>query len=269
VQLELWQGLNILASAPLLLLPPLPSPSSTDALLEELHQHVAQNSWTEASESTSVPATGMSAVLSDLGQLLFTVDCITSGYMRAATDTEDGPGLWGGAAAGVRWQHTSDPDILESALLVNQGLIEYAQNEGLSHVAELAGSAQQCISQRLKDCSPSGSILEMGQTSLPGILSGHVAAPDLKRPTFSESFRATIYGFKPQAQEKAYHAWAAQQCARLLLVWKPIFHVLMIASAIGSMRRGDPFSITDIPVHLALCSPHTLAFGLAVAGQHR
>jgi hypothetical protein len=265
VQLELWQGLNILASAPLLLLPSLPRLSSpddqADPLLQELHQHVGQHSWAgEAVGSTLGAATGASAFLCDLGHLLFTVDCINS-----RSTAPPGVPTWGGGSSAIISHHRTNTPLLVSSLSMAEGLLEYAHSATLPHTAHIASSARQCIAYTLHDFEQPSQY----QSHPPSTQAGPSVMIESKQLTLSSIIHAAICGFKPPAQEEAYRVWSAKTCSPLLLVWKPIFHMLMIASAIGSMRRGDPFSITDIPIHLVLCSPHTLAFGLAVAGQHR
>jgi hypothetical protein len=270
VQLELWAGLNILASAPLLLLPPSPSPASdqeADPLLEELKQHVSRLTWSEG--TAAGPAAGAAAFLSDLGQVLFTASCNSGSGTRAAAVTADGPGLWGGAAAGIKHQHTSNPTLLESTLSTCQGLIEYAQAARLTHTQELAATAHLHISQSARHLLSSGGTLSAGQPNQAGALAMQAVPHKGEQLTSSGCARAVMCGFRAQTQEESYRVWAAKQCAPLIFVWKPLFHVMMVASMIGSIRRGDPFCLSDLPVHLLLCSPHALTLGLAAAGHYR
>jgi hypothetical protein len=267
VQLELWHGLNILASAPLLLLPPLlPAPDhhQSDLLLEELKQHVTQHSWGEGKAGNT---SGVPALLSDMGQLLFTADGISNASQPCAAAA--GVPSWGGVGPAVIRHHSQDPALLGCCLNMAEGLLEYAQSTGLLHTAQAVEAACKHISNVVKDCSATNTSQRAEQPNLQGVQATRARVPQSKQPTFKECVQAAVYGFKPKSKEESYTMWAAQQCAPLIFVWKPLFHVLMAASMIGSIRRGDPFSLSDLPIHLLLCSPHALALGLAAAGHYR
>jgi hypothetical protein len=157
VQLELWHGLNILVSAPLLLLPPLRSPSSTDPLLEELHQHVAQAAWGNEAEDSSFAgaATGVAAFLTDLGQLVHTVACISSsssssGSGASAHATAEGPAAWGGVAASTARRGASDSALLHSTSILAEGLLEFLYVLDLTQTAELVLTARDVVNGRVE-----------------------------------------------------------------------------------------------------------------------
>jgi hypothetical protein len=276
VQLELWQGLNILASAPLLLLPPLPSPSSTDPLLEELDQHVAQASWVQEEEGSSTGVAGneagIAAFLTDLGQLLFTTDCIGSSSPQAHGQRSDaGVPAWGGVGPALIHQHSQDPDLLSSSLNTAEGLLEFARSGNLLQVAQLVEFVWQCISQQLQNISANsyGSEQAAGAAKLASRLSGSPAGMTARQLTLKECILTTIHGFRPHSLEGEYSVWAAQRCTPLLMAWKPFFLVWMVASIIGSIRRGEAFNYGDIPVHIIMSSAHVATVFLALAGLHR
>jgi hypothetical protein len=172
VQLELWHGLNILASAPLLLLPHLlPDHHQIDPLLEELTHHVSQHSWGEAaateqlqgplgalSSSSSSSSSGLPALLSDLGQVLYCAACITSQGGPGDTGSSSpaaaasGPGSWGGVAVSLAERSASDPTYLRGTLMLAQGLQEYvARDDSLPHTAALLEALRTAISSRLSE----------------------------------------------------------------------------------------------------------------------
>jgi hypothetical protein len=148
VQLELWCGRALLASAPLLLLPELSSlgfsdGDITDAVLEELQSHAA------ASDAT--------AFLRDLGQVLYSVECVqraedqAGSSQQADSSSNSGPSSsWGGIVSSLASQHASDPDTLSRVLYLSGGLLEYAQDEGLEHTASLISDSMSQLQQRLE-----------------------------------------------------------------------------------------------------------------------
>jgi hypothetical protein len=130
VQLELWHGHQVLATAPLLLLPPGPITQGPDTLLEELQQCAHQCAWTPETSppppsplpappppvdplcslsawvpgppltttlAGSEPPSGAQAWLTDLGQLLFAGACIDQASRGTSLD-----GVLTGGPAGQR-----------------------------------------------------------------------------------------------------------------------------------------------------------------------
>jgi hypothetical protein len=276
VQLEMWAGLNILASAPLLLLPPLlPAPDhhQPDPLLEELRQHVAQHSWVEGAAGET---SGMSAFLSDLGQVLFAANCI-----KPATHVPDRHSATQLAPAGqvaaqgaivtsLAQRHRSDPDVLRSILSLAEGAAEFAHAEGLHHVAAMVESARVAASQRLRDSSPSGSSQAASQQQeVAGSNQQESASSPQAQITLRDCMAALVHGFAPGSAEDQYLAWSAQRCAPLLLAWKPWMLVWVVATNIGSVRRGDTITASDVPLHILMCAPHAVTCILALTRRHR
>jgi hypothetical protein len=147
VQLELWCGRSLLASAPLLLLPPLTSAEgkTSDALLVELLQHTQHFKWSEEEGGS-----GIAAWLNDMGQLLHTAACCASGG-TTADSASTGPGSWGGVVSAIARQHASSPALLSGALALGEALLEYAKSEGLPHTSSLLSSAILNVHQRLEE----------------------------------------------------------------------------------------------------------------------
>jgi hypothetical protein len=162
VQLDLWCGRSLLASAPLLLLPSVNSDSDspdTDPLLEELQQCVEQLGWATSSDDSS-SSSGASALLADLGRLLYTVGCVQQlRNPRAAgnSSSSSGPASWGGVVSSLAAQHASDATLLGSALDVAEGLLEYAEGEGFTHTAQLLTGSMAQLQQRLQEVQGSTS----------------------------------------------------------------------------------------------------------------
>jgi hypothetical protein len=155
VQLELWAGATTpLLSAPFLLLPP-DAANTADALLLELQTFVQACGWVtpddaDASQAAhgSQPQVGTAAWLEDLGQVLYTAECIQkldngrAAHVAVASEPDsDLPSSWGGiSAAAMADQHTSNPALLSSTLALGEGLLEYAKSEGLAHTSALLSS---------------------------------------------------------------------------------------------------------------------------------
>jgi hypothetical protein len=143
--LELWCGRSLLASAPLLLLPPLaPAGGNTsDALLEELQEYVEASSWDASSGK------GVSSFLTDLGQLMFSTECITTYKPTPVNTAPKGPATWGGVTAATAWQHACNPAMLADMLVLAEGLADHARDEGLTQTLTLVGASTHTISQRI------------------------------------------------------------------------------------------------------------------------
>jgi hypothetical protein len=109
----------------------------------------------------------MSALLTDLGQVLFGVGCVqqlggnTSGEGASpasspSTSSSDsavpstGPRSWGGIVSSLAAQHASDPATLSWTHELASGLLEYAKSEGLKHTAALLVSGMMTLHQRLE-----------------------------------------------------------------------------------------------------------------------
>jgi hypothetical protein len=145
VQLELWCGRALLASAPLLLLPSSSNvpegPQERDPLFEELQTY-------------SASVIDASALLTDLGQVLYSLECVQQYTARLSGYEQDvnssGPSSsWGGIVAGLAAQHACDLTTLSSMHELASGLLEYAKSEGLKHTAALLVSGIMRLHQRL------------------------------------------------------------------------------------------------------------------------
>jgi hypothetical protein len=163
VQLELWCGRALLASAPLLLLPALTNgarASGSDPLLDELQDHVQQVGW---EEEASEPETcsGAAAFLSDLGQVLFSVQCVQQTASDASAQklsdnsavndmSTSGPSSWGGVVMSLASEHAFDPALLSSMHSLGEGLLEYAKMEGLKATASLLNPSILALHLRLE-----------------------------------------------------------------------------------------------------------------------
>jgi hypothetical protein len=168
VQLELWCGRALLASAPLLLLPKASDSSSCDSnlLLEELQQCVGQLGWSEGAQSVGAkPSSGASALLADLGQVLYSAECVQRAAVAAgpaqagssSSSSNSAPSSsWGGIVAGLAAQHASDPDTLSGVIFICEGLLEYAQEQGSTHTADLLSECASRLQQRLQQVQGAG-----------------------------------------------------------------------------------------------------------------
>lgn len=189
VQLELWQGHQVLVSAPLLLLPSYGTMPSPDPLFDELQQCIHQFAWEPEPDSQSPPAgaadpllctlsnwvaaspahsgdesppSGVQAWLSDLGQLLYAGAVIE---MSSAGPALGGPaagsvnhnkapasaeaGLWGGVTAATVKHYSENPAVLSSMLQLAGGLHEFAESEALPYTASLVASLTSRVRDRL------------------------------------------------------------------------------------------------------------------------
>jgi hypothetical protein len=174
VQLELWCGRDVLASAPLLILPAVTSGASgSDSVLEELQGYINKSSG------------DTSALLSDLGQVLYSVDCInqqqlgndpvkavaSSNNGTSTTSSSSGPASWGGVVSSLAQHHASDPEMLASMLVAGDDLLQYAKSEGLKHTAsQLLVPGVMTLHQRLervKGVTAEGAV-DVGATTAEG-----------------------------------------------------------------------------------------------------
>jgi hypothetical protein len=277
VQLELWHGLNILASAPLLLLPPQPQEHST-LLMEELGQHVEQCSWeVDAAESVSevtagtqiASASGVPALLSDLGQVLFTADCI-SNPGRASGLPLEGPGAWGGVAAGIMAQHTGNPECLDSTLQVAEGLVEYAQAQGLPHLASTVQDAYQLIEKHRSTCTHSGAVSAACDKSLGKPAQqqqqeheqGSEQAIRQQPPSLQQCMRAVLLGFPPD-QEEQYGVWMAARYALIRDTWRATFLVLIASGLLRSLLTAAAEAPAPLTVSALLALPYSVGLILS------
>jgi hypothetical protein len=165
VQLELWCGRALLASAPLLLLPSVSDRSSagSDPLLAELQTSVGQLGWGEGAQGHVREAgRGASALLADLGQVLYSVECVRRAACGAGPPQVDGlnsssgPASWGGIVPGLAAQHASSSDALSSVVYICEGLLEYAQEQGLLSTADLLSGCASRLQQRLQQVRGAG-----------------------------------------------------------------------------------------------------------------
>jgi hypothetical protein len=200
VQLELWSGRFLLASAPLLLLPALPACNKGgrvhDDLLEELQLSLQSSCWdapagntltepsSHAAAAGEIPA-GLAAFLTDLGQVLATAECVQSAEQEPGNSSEyvaTGPGSWGGIRASLKHQHACNTALLTTVLHMADGLLEYAQAQGLTCTGQLVATAVDTLQQRV-------AVLSMGHGSLGPSLPTAGAASTASEP-HSTSLRA-------------------------------------------------------------------------------
>jgi hypothetical protein len=310
VQLELWAGLNILASAPLLLLPPSPSPASdqeADPLLEELKQHVAQQSWVVAPDSGNdihqagaslLEPSGLSALLTDLGHILHTLDCITAynkahvsakgkGTSDAARQSGEtsrsagGPGSWGGIASNTVRVHATDTTLLCSTLLLAEGVLEYAQAEGLGHTVALLQAALPTLSAHIKACQHAPSAtqgeaalsVDARQEALKG--SDNVLSSDMwaqsqqhQAPSWHACAAAVVAGFQGEL-EGEYAGWVCQLCSRVMGLWRTSYLVWLAVWTAQRLRAGDTRVLPDLQVPLLCYLPNLVGLVLSVRRRYR
>jgi hypothetical protein len=102
---------------------------------------------------------GTSALLTDLGQVLFGVGCVQqlggSTSIRGADFSgvpRSGPSSssWGGIVSCLAAQHASDAATLSWTHELALGLLEYAKSEGLKHTASMLVSSIMVLSERLE-----------------------------------------------------------------------------------------------------------------------
>jgi hypothetical protein len=135
-------------------------------LLEELQGHAES-------------VLGTSALLTDLGQVLFGVGCVqqhldntsSKGASSNSVVPNSGPSSssWGGIVSSLAAQHASDPATLSWTHELASGLLEYAKSEGLKHAAALLVSDMMTLHQRLEAVK--------GTAGSPSSLSPAAAAP--------------------------------------------------------------------------------------------
>jgi hypothetical protein len=99
---------------------------------------------------------GTSALLTDLGQVLYSVECVrgaadAAGHAQAGSLKNGPSSSWGGIVAGLAAQHVSDAATLSSMHELASGLLEYAKSEGLKHAAALLVSGIMTLHQRLEE----------------------------------------------------------------------------------------------------------------------
>jgi hypothetical protein len=253
VQLELWCGRALLASAPLLLLPSAspggPLNEGADALLEEVQQSVEQLGWGEGAQSDGTkPSSGASALLADLGQVLYSTGCVqraAGGRVNSLISSSSGPSSsWGGIVAGLAGQHTSDSDTLSGVLSICEGLLEYAQEQQHTYTAGLVGECAARLQQRLQQVQMAG-------------------APTMAAPPAEA---ATIAA----ATAGPYFTALAQAVSMLCLGTD---HSARMAQAVGSLSPpgATPLWTRNTPlfaIYHALCALLSLCGLIRVGTQH-
>jgi hypothetical protein len=151
-QLELWNGFTLVLSAPLLLLPSFAGePLASDPVFEELQQLCSQHDW-QVPNDEEQPG-GVSAILTDIGTLVHTIECISAAKSSdpAATCSKsaEGPGSWGGVVSSTAHRHANDPELLSSMLTLAEELHECVTSLKLSHTTALVASVTESIQLRL------------------------------------------------------------------------------------------------------------------------
>jgi hypothetical protein len=203
VELELWQGRHRLLAAPLVLLPSTMGLNkagctatwstseelSLDDVEEELRQIVSGASaargqvgagGTKGVDPLDVNLScgdggieGVTEMLTDLGQVLFTVSCIQQSQQAPLPSTAckqkpasvaaspsaaaaaegiagacrrvDPTPTWGGVVTALARQHASDPAMLANMLVLANGLSQYTQDAGLIATAALMSHCTEVI----------------------------------------------------------------------------------------------------------------------------
>jgi hypothetical protein len=265
----MWAGHVLLASAPLLLLPhPGAMPDlghvslcQADCLLDELQHHARAVSGDAPVSGISPEASGLPALLSDLGQVLFTADCI-SNPGRASSLPLEGPGAWGGVAAGIMAQHTGNPECLDSTLQVAEGLVEYAQAQGLDGTLCVVSASAQVIRGQLDKIRGPGASPAPLTSSRPQL---GVVDKQQQQPTV---ITAVVFGFQGGV-ESEYALWVNRHCSRLVNSWRPVFLLWLLVSAVRSLKEGDAQVVSHLPVHILLALPYTAGILLSARGQTR
>jgi hypothetical protein len=181
---------------------------------------------------------GSAALLSDLGQVLHTADCVARSCSTAGKQqlgekenyvfgSEEGRGDWGGVMASVATQRAWDPCVLANTLSLAEGLLEYSRSEGLVRTGALVSSASEVICQRHKEVqggggdragqpAPSSSLLAQQKTPVQQQV---LQAKQQDPPTLKTSLHAVFHGFRTPGLEDAYAARNARSCTRLMNTW--------------------------------------------------
>jgi hypothetical protein len=222
-------------------------------------------------------ASGIPALLSDLGQVLHTMDCLNNSQGRASSIPLEGPGAWGGVAAGILHHHTGNPDLLTSTLQVAEGLLEYAQAQGLTETVAVVTASAQVIQQQLGKlkgwgaagtASSSECSSEQHQHQCQQLRLSPGQQQQQQSPTLKQSAAAVLFGFK-DGSEAEYALWVNRHCSLLVNTWRPIFLLWLLVSGLRSVKDGDDRVLDHLPVHLLLAVPCIVGMVAAVKGHYR
>jgi hypothetical protein len=198
------------------------------------------------------------------------MDCLNNSLGRASSIPLEGPAAWGGVAAGILQHHTRNPDLLTSTLQVAEALLEYAQAQGLSHMASLVQSAHQQIDGRhciLRSTAPESSHLHKGsakadeqhnqeeqQQQGQGLEPAH---PQQQPPTLQQCLRAVLLGFSPRLEQQ-YGVWLGTRYSLIRNTWRATFLLLVACGALKSLAGDRAEALACLRASLLLVLPYSV-----------